>query len=183
MTVETTPFPQPDGMLQLRILRELSALLEGKADTNIVMELVLEGIFRGIGMDRTLFALLTPDRSELRAKFMLGGSRENLAQHFRFRLNTGHVFSHVIENQLPLWVDVKNHPELERLVTAEVVAVTGRLPFYVAPIVINHRTIGLFYADRALSGRPLDVESYESFKHFTQQANLGLSHLAGGHGR
>ncbi|HLP31602.1 MAG TPA: GAF domain-containing protein, partial [Geothrix sp.] len=170
---------KPDGMLQLRILRELSSLLEGKADSSIVMELVLEGIYRGIGMDRTLFALLTPDRSELRTKFMLGAKREQLADHFHFRMaGATHVFGQVLEKQAALWVDAQIHPEQERLLPMEVVSVTGRIPFFVAPIVVNDRSIGLFYADRGVTGRPLDEESYESFRHFAQQASLGLSHLA-----
>ncbi|HKJ88805.1 MAG TPA: HDOD domain-containing protein, partial [Gammaproteobacteria bacterium] len=49
-------YPEADGMLQLRVLRELATFLEsGKADFNLVMELVLEGMYRGIGLDRTLF--------------------------------------------------------------------------------------------------------------------------------
>jgi hypothetical protein len=57
---------------------------------------------------------------------------------------------------------------------AETVKATA---FFLSPIIVNQQAIGLFYADRVPSGRLLDEESYESFKLFAQQANLGLQYL------
>jgi GAF domain-containing protein len=62
-----------------------------------------------------------------------------------------------------------------RLVPDGLVAIMGIVPFMVAPIIISQKSIGLFLADRGLSQRPLDPESFEDFKHFVQQANLGLT--------
>lgn len=179
--LEVPEYPQPDGMLQLRILRELALLLDDpKSDFNLVMELVLEGIYRGTGMDRTLFALLTPDRRGLRAKFALGGERDSLtgAFHYTRHPQEDNVFFHLLDKPAALWFDPARHPEQRRWQTAQLTGVVGRAPFLVAPIQVNGSAIGLFYADRALSERPLDEESFESFKHFAQQAGLGLGHLA-----
>ncbi len=174
-------YPEPDGMLQLRILRELAMLLDDpKTDFNLVMELVLEGIYRGVGMDRTLFALLTPDRRGLRAKFALGNQRDNLTESFHFTQHPQeeNVFFHLLEQQHPLWFDPAAQPEQGRWLNHVLAAVVGRTPFLSAPIVVNGKAIGLFYCDRSQSGRALDEESYESFKHFAQQAGMGLTHLA-----
>ena len=65
-------FLDPDPMLQLQILRELSSLMEVQPDFNSVLEMVLEGMYRGIGMDRTLFALRTPDHRFLVGRYALG---------------------------------------------------------------------------------------------------------------
>ena len=174
-------FPQPDGMLQLRILRELALLLDDpKSDFNLVLELVLEGIYRGTGMDRTLFALLTPDRRGLRAKFALGGERDALtgAFHFTRHPQEENLFFQLLDKPAALWFDPARRAEQRRWQTPQVADAVGRAPFFVAPIMVNGNAIGLFYCDRALSERPLDEESYESFKHFAQQAGLGLGHLA-----
>ncbi len=173
--------PEPDGMLQLRILRELAMMLDDpKADFNLVMELVLEGIYRGVGMDRTLFALLTPDRRGLRAKFALGQARDTLTGSFHFTQHPQeeNIFFHMLEKPLPLWFDPKRTPQQSRWVNHQLTDAIGRTPFFVAPITVNGKAIGLFYCDRALSGRLLDEEAFESFKHFAQQAGLGLTHLA-----
>lgn len=176
----TTPaYPEPDGMLQLKILRELSMLLEKSSDFNLILELVLEGIYRGVGMDRTLFALSSPDRRSVRAKYGLGDPQRQLTSRFYFsRGERTNVFFDVLEQQRCIWVDTAQRPELQNLVGGGVTSVVGKRPFYVCPIVVNGRSIGLFYADRGLSGRSLDEESYESFKHFAKQAGMGLSMLA-----
>ncbi|MBU2477776.1 MAG: hypothetical protein KKA36_01700, partial [Gammaproteobacteria bacterium] len=64
--------------------------------------------------------------------------------------------------------------------TAQVIEVTGNSPFFVMPVEVNGRSIGLFYADRMTSGRALDEESYMAFRHFCQQANLALAYTRRG---
>lgn len=174
-------YPEPDGMLQLRILRELALLLEEPlSNINLLLELVLEGIYRGTGMDRSLFALLTPDRQRLGARFALGGGRDTLTGTFQFTRSAKeeNLFLHLLEKPAAVWFDPARNPEQRRWATPQLIRAVGRAPFFVAPIIVNGKSIGLFFADRALSERALDEESFQSFKHFTQQAGLGLSHLA-----
>ena len=45
------------------------------------------------------------------------------------------------------------------------------------PLILSGRVVGLIYADRQPSGRALDIESFESFKHFVQQANQALEYI------
>lgn len=40
---------------------------------------------------------------------------------------------------------------------------------------VKQRAIGLIYADRSLSGRELDEESFDSFRHFTKECGMVLS--------
>jgi HD-like signal output (HDOD) protein len=180
VVIEAGMCPEPNGMLQLRILRELSMLLNGKPDSNVIMELVLEGIYRGIGMDRTLFALLTPDRRGLRAKYAMGPEAERFAGAFHFTrvANQPNLLFHTIDHRTAYWADSSREADLSSLLPQSVTRVVGKAPFYIAPIVVSSQSIGLFYADRTPSGRSLDEESFESFKHFVEQANLGLSHLS-----
>jgi len=173
--------PEPDNMLQLKILRELSSFVgEGNVNFNLVMELVLEGIYRGVGMDRTLFALMTPDRRGLRAKFMLGAESEQLVEQFHFTRHPQHthLLFATIDKQVPIWADVHQAPELRPLIPTIVTEVLGPQPFFVAPIVVGSKSIGLFYADRSLSGRDLDKEAFEGFRYFVQQCNTGLTALS-----
>lgn len=175
-------YNQPDPMLQLTILRELSGLLDGKHDINLLLEMVLEGISRGIGMDRTLFAMLNPERNRLRARYALGWDSQDMREKFVFDISPLHasIFSHVLETREPLWVGRDKDLRLKALLTPAVQALTGNTAFYVMPIEVNGRSIGLFYADRGPSGRPLDDDSYTAFRHFCQQANLALAYTRRG---
>lgn len=167
-----------DPGLQLEILRELAQLMEEpRPDVNLMLEMVLEGIFRGVGMDRTLLALLTPDRKALRVKFVLGDDREGVQQHFHFAMGDppSTPVAWVLAQGLAVWLGrpgaespVPLDEDLEALCE-------GRC--FVMPLAVGGKPIGCLYADRHASGRPLDEEVFGQFKLFGQQARLGLSYL------
>lgn len=172
-------FIHPDPMLQLKILRELSSLLNTRPNINVLLEMVLEGIYRGVGLDRTLFALLTPDHRSLRPRLALGADQDQWLSQFHLEIDRQNfnLLTKTLERKDSVWVEDSRAPQyLNQLPPgfAETVKATA---FFLSPIIVNQQAIGLFYADRVPSGRLLDEESYESFKLFAQQANLGLQHL------
>jgi HD-like signal output (HDOD) protein len=175
-------FLEPDPMLQLTILRELAALMETRPDYNLVLEMVLEGMYRGVGMDRTLFALRTPDHRFLAGRYALGVDNEVLRRQFHIETVEAkpNLFQHVIKTRQAVWAGQQDNVAERKLLTSEVVAICGGAAFFVTPIEIRGKVIGVFYADRKVSGRPLDEDSFTSFRHFAQQGNLALAFLGAG---
>ena len=175
-----TPAPvgQPDLNLQLKILHDLSSLmLEKKPDYGVFITLVLEGIFRAVSMDRVFFALRTPDRSRLEIKFQLGwhGVEMSLASFFKPILLNNNIFSEVMEKRETLWIDEHSVARVFHLINEDVISLIGTTPFFIMPITVHDKSIALIYADRRPSGRALDEESFNGFKHFGQQAIIGLT--------
>ena len=172
-------FLEPDPMLQLTILRELAALMETRPDYNLVLEMVLEGMYRGVGMDRTLFALRTPDHRFLAGRYALGVDNEVLRRQFHIETVEAkpNLFQSVIKTRQAVWAGQQDDAAQRKLLTSEVLAICGGAPFFVTPIEIRGKVIGVFYADRKVSGRPLDEDSFTSFRHFAQQGNLALAFL------
>jgi len=62
------PRLSPDHRLQLQILWELTAMLDGRPNLNLVLPTVLEGVYRGLGLDRALLLLLNGSRDTLKAR-------------------------------------------------------------------------------------------------------------------
>ncbi|NIT63776.1 MAG: HDOD domain-containing protein [Gammaproteobacteria bacterium] len=177
---ERSRFPKADRELQLHILRQLSQLLVDESpDLNLLLEMVLEGIYRGVGMDRTVFALVSPERTALRAKHALGWDRQQLMRQFRFQLSDPprNVLDYVIQQRTALWVPQEPEAPVRNLITDELRQVTGNAAFFAMPLSIHGKAIGVLHADRRPSGRELDADDFESFRLFGQQAQLGLSHL------
>lgn len=166
----------PNPMLQLKILRDLSMLIAGKPNLNEVLTLALEGVFRGIGMDRALFALLSQDRQQLIGKAGLGRGADALVRAFQFPLDgsPGELVNSVIGRQQSFVVaNAFDTPvRLERLTRAG-----GVTPFVMAPIIVNGRVIGAFYADRTTADAVLSDEDAQGVLHFVQQASLGFEHV------
>jgi HD-like signal output (HDOD) protein len=173
-------FLEADTMLQLRILRELSQMIDTGADFNTILETVLEGIYRGIGMDRAVFALLTPDRTRLKCKFAHGAGNAYLMELFDIPVTEAdpNIFTKVLSKKERKFF--KHPPLKDDLIGASdrLKKLIGLGAMFVAPVIVDGQTIGIFYADRQPSGRVLDKESFESFTHFVQQANFGLEQLA-----
>jgi hypothetical protein len=147
----------------------------------MVLSIVLEGIYRGIGMDRVIFALLTPDRQHLKGKYGLGWVDEGYVENFTISANLEiiNIFGYVLRNRKPVWVTEKPDFNIKPLLTEELSNLIASGPFFAMPVAIKGTAIGIIWADRNLSGRSLDEESFESFAFFGQQANMSLSSLGG----
>lgn len=167
--------PIPDPLLQLNILRDLSGILADKPSFNLVLEIILEGIYRGIGLDRTVFAMLTSDKKAIKAKYGLGKDNQNFIKRFHFSLQTDNIFSKVIKSAESIWVQDSQSNNID--ISEDIRLVLASRSFYLSPIIITGKVIGLIYADRQPSDRDLDSESYESFKHFVQQASQALEYI------
>jgi HD-like signal output (HDOD) protein len=174
-------YPRPDPGIQLCSLRDLSTVVTSrKADLNMVLSIVLEGIYRGIGMDMVLFVLLTPDRRYLEGRYALGWSDHARIQSLKIRVNSSvfNVFSYLLRNRSPIWVTEKPDNSIKPLLTDELFVVTGGGPFFAMPVAIRGTAIGIIYSDRNQSGRELDEESFENFAFFGRQANMSLDALS-----
>ena len=171
---QASTYPVADPMLQLTILRELSSILVKKPALNQILEMVLEGMYRGIGLDRTVLAFITPDKKLVRAKFVLGADSKELNAGFVFpvRKDQNDVIRQMMLYHKSYWI-TETGDDIA-LVTPEMSKALGTSEFVISPIVIKDKTIGFFYGDRKPSGRKLDQESFESFKHFTQEAIIAI---------
>jgi GAF domain-containing protein len=175
-----TPYPVPDTLLQLSILRDLSRMLEQQPNINLILETILEGIYRGVGMDRSLFALLTPDKQQIRGKYALGDNNQQLTRRFQFALHNNAFFTWLFRQPDMIWVKDSQDPQQQPAVPAELreaVAVRG---FFIYPLILQNKPIGIIYADRQPSRRELDKESCESFRHFCLQARMSIEYVSQG---
>lgn len=173
-------FPEADPMLQLNILRDLSSMLETKPSLNLILELILEGIHRGIGMDRALLALLNREKNQLHAKYVVGMNNDKLQEKFAFPVDPSmpNIFALALAKKQPIWVTDIKAAEFSEYMTPHIKSVLGASQFFLAPIIINQKPIGIFYSDRQPSKRELDTAAFESFKHFSQQACIAIEHLS-----
>ncbi len=164
----------PDHMLQLSILRELSSIINKEPTLSTILTMVLEGIYRGIGMDRAALVFINPTRTEARAKMAVGIKSLEFQNAFIFNidLQTPNLIQKMLNENKSFWI--KDNDDDQALVGKNMKNTLNVKTFFISPITIENKTIGFFYADRQPSGRPLDDEGYCSFQHFTQEACIAL---------
>ncbi|NTV44053.1 MAG: hypothetical protein HGA63_12210, partial [Syntrophobacteraceae bacterium] len=173
-------FEKSDPALQLQILREYSALLtDGKQNPKLLITMVLEGILRGVAMDRVVFAAITPDGKSLRITHALGLTHKVALHEIPpIPLNGEYnVFNHVIKTSKSKWLKEEDQGSASHLVPHEIKDLLGAPPFFMAPVVAFNRPVGVICCDRNVSGRDLDEESFSGFKSFCDQASVGLSYI------
>jgi hypothetical protein len=159
--------------LQLQISQDLASIISGQFDINLLLETVLEGIHRGIGMDRTVFSLLVADKQSLRERLSLGWLKEMYEQKVIFNISETppNLFFHALAGTQAFWAKPSVNA---KLYTLRDINVVGKNECFIMPIFSNKISIGLIYTDRGLSSQPLTEEDFNAFKYFAQQANIGL---------
>lgn len=162
----------PDAALQLRILQDLAALTFARAPLADILQLVAEGVYRGVGCERVLVAVLTRDRAQLQGRVALGCGAEALCARFTFSMegDPDDVLDAAIDSAQPCRIDAARleHPGTERLLQ-----VTACDEAVLVPFGTPTRQIGVLYADR--QGRPLDDELWRAVQHFALQAGLAVT--------
>lgn len=168
---QTLPGTRLDPMLGLEVLRDLSELLAaGRPDPGVALSMVMEGLQRAAGLERVVFALLSPDRRELRLRSALARQRETLAAAFPLPLGDDGRLLEALAQPRFLHLDGEGGVDGSRLL-----ARLGAQSALLGPLVVEGRAIGLLYADRAESGEAIDGETQILFGLLTQQANLALA--------
>jgi HD-like signal output (HDOD) protein len=170
----------PDAQLQLDILREITSMVSQNTDMNTLLQMVIEGMHRGVGMERVAILLINRDASELVAKYMLGEGSEEWRNNFHFaaRREDDNIFAHSFHLKRNMELSGKKDPKVKNLLTLECLKVIGKGGSLLAPLFAGERKIGVFYADRGDSGMEVSKEQKECFRYFAQQANEGLEKLA-----
>jgi len=160
--------------LQFQILQDISQLLCGKINIDLLFEMVMEGIHRGVGMDRSCFLLATPNKKNLNEKFSFGWDKKDSTQKVNFILaqDPENIFTHACQSDAGLWATPEHHYDYY---SSHVLNRIGKIECFLFPLFIGDNFLGLFYADRAFTHKKLTQDDFNIAKHFTQQAVLGLN--------
>ncbi len=169
---------QANHELQLSVLRDLSNAVMEKLDVNSILQMVLEGLHRGIGLERVVLAFVTKD--DVTAKFVLGEGTESWRSEFKFPVGADarNLFRVAIRKEEPLWLSKDLVGENSSMYDADVAKVIGCYPSFVSGIYLGPRCIALFYADRWNVGGNLRDDQFQSFSHFMMQTQMSLKMIA-----
>ncbi|MDF1588048.1 MAG: HDOD domain-containing protein [Gammaproteobacteria bacterium] len=169
--------PEPDSHIQMTILGDISRAIEEKPSINVILEMVLEGLYRGVGMDRSLFAVISKDHKKLTCKYAVGADSERLINDFTIDISSPkNIFNQVIKSKKAAHIPA-DPKQLTGTLTRVVLEQLGAPPYLVMPTIVKGKVIGMYMADRNLSKRDVKQEDFVAFQQFCQQANMGLTFL------
>jgi HD-like signal output (HDOD) protein len=160
----------------LQIMQDVTNILSGEIDLNVLFEMLIEGIYRGLDMDRVLFALLTPDRKLLREKSSLGWPPIESRGPLQISVDgtPANLFSFALNRNEHVWAKKDAVSPLAELFTPSIQSRFACDECCLSPISLNKKTIGVFYADRAVTQRPVTQDAFDGFRQLTLQATIAL---------
>ncbi len=160
--------------VQFQISQDITSIISEQFDIYLLLKTILEGIHRGIGMDRTIFSLLLSDKQSLKERLSLGWRKDSYDYKVIFNISEtpANIFFHAMSGTQAFWAKPSEHA---KLYTLRDISVIGKNECFMMPIFSNKVPIGLIYADRSVTKEPLTGADLNAFKYFAQQANIGLT--------
>ncbi|GAB1257229.1 HDOD domain-containing protein [Aurantivibrio plasticivorans] len=167
-----------DPQVQLSILREMSNAISENLDVNTVLQMALEGLHRGIGLERVIVSFI--QKNTMFARYILGEGTEDWRERFNFTIgpHDDNIFTYSIKEREPVWITAPFIERHKHLLSPDIVALLGKTPCFISVISIKGRDVALFYADRSDFGGSLNDQQFESFRHFVLQTQSSLELIA-----
>lgn len=169
----------PNSLELQRVMDEIATHLDGTLNLHDLMTLVMQGMHEGIGLNRVVFALMTADRSLVKAKYVLGAAADAPLRNFQFYTKNPHLFTRLLSKTQSVWANASNQASFAPLMPDDICEMIGSCSdFFAMSIFVHDKPVGLIYADRRHGSCELDEHSYQEFKRLSLRAAQGLAHLA-----
>lgn len=172
---------QPEALQRMR-----AAFTSSETDSltpQRVLELFTTALREGLGIDRVVFALLSPDHVMLQGRFYSGVDANSPLHGFEFERSGGTIFARLMDKPAAVILNDANRKRFRPLLTDRVHNVIGVEEFMAHSIFIGDRPIGLCYADRGVSQRAFTDAEYKVFRSQCQLLVQRLSTLATNRGK
>ncbi|MCB1752123.1 MAG: HDOD domain-containing protein [Gammaproteobacteria bacterium] len=135
---------------------------------------IMKKMREGAGLERAMFALLTPDRKTLRARFIIGAEKDAAIKTFQVNLDKRHLFSVLMLKPQSLWLNVDNRSKYLPMIPPHLHNSLNHHGFFVSSLFIDDKPVGILYADSSDAAK-LDSDSFTQFRQLAQQLGANLS--------
>ena len=172
--VAEEPLCNPSGTeaIVLNGMQDITQALLGSYALNDILVMVLETLYRGLGFDRVLLCIRDIKRGKMAARFGLGKDLDTLVKRFHFSLSPGDdLFSRAIHEHEDL---VCNNPGTSDAVPDWYRTLVTPGAFVLCPIVVNGVALGLIYADREETDKPIGQLDLNHLNALRNQATLAV---------
>ncbi len=161
------------------LLRVMKALAQTTAEIPLkdIIALALEGMHEGLGLNRCVFTMLTPDKSQLKARSIRGSDNDPHFNRFAVDMSNHNLFARLMEKPQSLWLNDDNRGKFFPLIPIQFHKLTHNEHFFVMSLFVRNKAVGMFYADRPRDCH-LDEETYKHFKQLVAQVSHTLSRIA-----
>jgi HD-like signal output (HDOD) protein len=164
---------EPNPELQLNILKDLSMIVHERPEYSLVIQLIVEGLHKGVGLERVILA--TKDsQHRLKAKYAVQSQVTPIAQLFNLDPNDYLQLMPIFEHHHPMFL---GPPPADAYFDPALASLFNTKACFVGPLISGGKAKGLLYADQGITHRKLDREQFIQFQMFLTQAEMAINLL------
>ncbi|MCG5498163.1 HDOD domain-containing protein [Ectothiorhodospira variabilis] len=142
-----------------------------------VLDVLLEGLHEGLGLNRVVFARLSDIGDTLSAERMEGTDHEPAFNRFELNLAGGHLIAVMMKRPSAFWLNPSNCDEVWPRVPHSMRTLIGVREFFAHSVFVGDQPYGLVYADRRSEVCALDRRALKGFKTLVELATAHLESL------
>jgi len=168
--------PEDAETLLMDGLQEVTGMLVGEHSVSQIFNVVLETMYRAVGFQRVVLALLDRKRGEMVGRLGFGDADEAFVQQFRFSTDYRvDVFHGALKNAVDVYIADATDEKIRTDIPGWYKQISHAGSFLLFPLVINKRAVGLIYADHAdPHGLDIDKKRLNLLKSLRNQIVLAV---------
>ncbi|MEJ2620870.1 MAG: HDOD domain-containing protein [Candidatus Thiodiazotropha sp.] len=168
--------PEDTEALLMDGLQEVTGMLVGDHSVSEIFNVVLETMYRAVGFQRVILALLNPKQGEMVGRLGFGDSVDEFVKAFHFSTKYSvDVFHGAMKNAVDVYIADATDKKIQGDIPSWYKKISKAGSFLIFPIVVNKRPVGLIYADHTKPhGLAIDKKRLNLLKSLRNQIVLAV---------
>jgi hypothetical protein len=117
-----------------------------------------------VGLSRTMFAMLTPDKTSLKSRLVTESEQQLSLKNFALNIEKPSLFSLLMKKPQAVSLNKENAEQYLPMLPSTALEQINTSGFIAMSVFIQNKPIGLFYADNGMSGPGVTRQQFENFK-------------------
>jgi HD-like signal output (HDOD) protein len=177
---EPTPEQKPAAQAQIETPPEDSISDQKKAESqaapkqrvNPLQDLLnsaLQQMHDELGLSRTMFAMLNPDKSTLKARFVVEATQQLSLKGFTLNITKPNLFKMLMMKPQAVSLNKNTAEKYLPMIPQSALEQINSSGFVSMSVFIKGKPVGLFYGDNGISGPGVTRQQYDNFKAICQK--------------
>jgi HD-like signal output (HDOD) protein len=134
-----------------------------------VLSEALQQMHEELGLSRTMFAMLSPDKSMLKARFVVESAKQLSLKSFVLSITKPSLFKALMNKPQAISLNRNNADKYLPMLPPCALEQINSSGFVSMSVFIKGKPVGLFYADNGINGPGVTRQQYDNFKLICQK--------------
>jgi len=151
----------------------------GYTEPRHIMQGLLQGLHRGLGMQRVVFLRVQSSKNTLQPASAIGLGNDFPVKTLKFELNVPSLFKRLTEKASCIWITRENRSEMLRMLPEGYKGLIPTDGALLMSLFLDGKPIGILHVDSPTNLAPMQTFHHERFRYMCSAATLALKRMTG----